>query len=328
MRVLGLVCFVAALAACGADERTAAPRDASRLNGYGLSVTVPEGWRGRIERAAVRAANFALPEPGSRVSLGGEQVLVQLFETDAGADAPPPDMSHFRPLAGRLRLEATDFRTPEGGEDDGATARRLFSLADRLFVQFVWSGAREPAPAALASVNDLLGSLGVEAGDFYPGTVEPPAFAPAPGWHVGASGVRPRLADGNFLVAWAATVAYSDAWNSVPYRTLERLPADGVLIWVGLTNSNRFPPSSAGSSEHPARTPPFRLADFDRRDSWEGQVASIPEYVLGGTLRGEYHADVHVYFGRPDPTSAMLDAAQARLDALRLPRWGPWETES
>jgi hypothetical protein len=56
-------------------------------------------------------------------------------------------------------------------------------------------------------------------------------------------------------------------------------------------------------------------------------VRGLPKYVLWGAVRRQYQVDVRVYFGRPDPTSQMLAEAQAMLDALDLPDWGPWETE-
>jgi hypothetical protein len=56
-------------------------------------------------------------------------------------------------------------------------------------------------------------------------------------------------------------------------------------------------------------------------------VRDLPEYVLWGTVRRQYQVDVRVYFGRQDPTKTMLDEAQAMLDGLKLPDWGPWETE-
>jgi hypothetical protein len=58
-----------------------------------------------------------------------------------------------------------------------------------------------------------------------------------------------------------------------------------------------------------------------------GQVRDLPEYVLWGTVHRQYQVDLHVYFGQPDPTKPMLDKAQAMLDGVLLPDWGPWETQ-
>jgi hypothetical protein len=76
------------------------------------------------------------------------------------------------------------------------------------------------------------------------------------------------------------------------------------------------------------REPPFELDDFEHRASWEGQVRDLPEFILWGTVRGEYNIDLRVYFGRPDPTDAMRAEAQAMLDGLELPEWGPWELDA
>jgi hypothetical protein len=99
------------------------------------------------------------------------------------------------------------------------------------------------------------------------------------------------------------------------------------VLWVGVERNSRFPPQPHGDAGFPEREPPFDLDDFERRAGWEGQVRGLPEYLLWGTVRGEYHVDVRVYFGQPEPTAAMLDKAQTMLDGLQLPEWGPREPE-
>jgi len=99
------------------------------------------------------------------------------------------------------------------------------------------------------------------------------------------------------------------------------------VSWLGLSRSNRFPPDRRDDESFPARQPPFSLADLERRGAWEGQVRDVPEYVLWATVGRQYQVDLRVYFGRPDPTTAMLAEAQAMLDGLELPDWGPWETD-
>jgi len=329
---------------CGAgagpetDSIASATTDAAKSAGgrYGLEFTPPKGWHARIRRAAVHAANFPLPEdrPGwmreTSVRLQADDVSAVLFEVEA-REGPTTDLSLYAPLSGPLRLHPSDFKGSDGLTEDSAAsghgfARRTFSLADRLFVLFVEAGSRPARAPTLASLNELLASLHVERGDFYPGMVAPALFAPRADWHTGSSGPDQVRADGEWVTSWAATVSYADEWNALPpATTLAQLPEEGILIWLGLERNNRFPPQPNGEESFPARQPPFLIRDFERRGAWEGQVEHIPEYVLWGTVGGQYRIDLRVYFGRSEPTERMLARAQAMLDGLELPDWGPWE---
>jgi hypothetical protein len=56
-------------------------------------------------------------------------------------------------------------------------------------------------------------------------------------------------------------------------------------------------------------------------------VSDLPEHRLWTRVEGQYDVDLRVYFGRPDPDAGVLASAQAELDRLELPDWGPWELE-
>jgi hypothetical protein len=304
---------------------------------YGISVTLPAGWHGRLGRGTLHAASFPLPPeaPGWAANaskrLAADDVLVLLFENGLQR-TPPLEVARYPELSGPLRLDRADFEPFDGvTEDSRATghgfARRTFQVSGRFFVLFAEAGERIPSASALAGLNELLASLAVERGDFYPGTVAPARFPERAGWLVGTSGEDEARADGEFTTSWASTIPYADEWNALPpFKTLERLPREGIVIWVGLSRSNRFPPRPEGDNAFPARKPPFSLEDFEVRPGWEGQVRGLPEYLLPGTVRAQYNVDLRVYFGRPEPTEAMLAAAQGMLDTLELPDWGPWET--
>jgi hypothetical protein len=171
----------------------------------------------------------------------------------------------------------------------------------------VWRAKRALSVAVVALVSASCG--GVSAGD---SPAEPPRFPERDGWHVGGGGGISG-GDDDLVTAWAATVPYSDAWNALPpFRTLERLPRDGIIVWVGL--------SSAGDAHAwPPVTPDFELSALGRHAFWEGQVRDIPEHRLWGTLADDTHIDLRVFFGRPDPTPEMRAEAQAVLDELELP---------
>jgi hypothetical protein len=339
--LLGAV-LVAAGCGSGAGEQDAAGAGGPGKLGprYGLSITLPAGWHGRISRGAVQAAAFPLAAEASgwiheraSTSLAEDDIVVTLFEAAPENESPPNDPAAYPPLTGALAFEAADFDSWDGVTEDSKLSglgygRTSFELSGRLFVAFVETGSWPPTPSTLAGLNELLGSLEVEPGDFYPGIVEPPRFRPRGGWLVGDSGPADVDADGEFTTAWAATLPWSDDWNALPASgTLGQLPRNGIAIWVLAQRDNRFVPTPEGDRWHPPDASPFRLADFEHRPMWEGQVRDLPEYVLWRTVRSGYRIDLRVYFGRPDPTPDIRAEAQAMLDGLPLPDWGPWALE-
>jgi hypothetical protein len=302
---------------------------------YGVALTLPTGWDGQLGRGAVHAASFPLPgslsawAPNAIKKLKTGDLLVSVFENESQR-SPPLDLAQYRKLSGQMRLDSNDFKSFDAITEDSRAsghgyARRMFQVSGRFFVLFVEAGERVPSPSQLGALNEFLGSLTVQAGDFVPGTVEPARFSHRTGWFVGTSGVDEARADGEFTSSWASTIPYADEWNALPQKTLGRLPRDGIVIWLGLSRSNRFPPDRGGSKT--VQEPPFLLSHFEQRAGWEGQVRDLPEYVLWGTVHRQYQVDLHVYFGQPDPSKPMLDKAQAMLDGVLLPDWGPWETQ-
>jgi hypothetical protein len=332
---------------CGgeqASERTTAPKAELVVAGprqlgsrYGISVALPPGWHGRLGRGTLHAASFPLPSdaPGwaAKVSkrLAADDVLVQLFENEPRR-SPPLEVGGYPELSAPLRLDAGDFAPFDGVTEDSRRtghgfARRTFQVSGRSFVLFAEAGERVPSASVIAGLNELLTSLAVDRGEFFPGTVAPARFPDRAGWFVGTSGEDEARAEGEFTTSWASTIPYADEWNALPpVETLERLPRNGIVIWLGLSRTNRFPPRPEGDQTFPTRAPPFSLDDFEVRPGWEGQIRGLPEYLLLATVRSQYNVDLRVYFGRPDPTEAMLAAAQSMLDGLELPDWGPWET--
>jgi hypothetical protein len=135
------------------------------------------------------------------------------------------------------------------------------------------------------------------------------------GWHVGSVGSVPATPQGELATAWASTAPYLDEWNALPpQRTLESLPPDGIVIWVGAWRNPWEP-------RWPEVPPPYDLERFEVSPGWEGQVRDIPEYRLWTQFDGQYEVDVRVYFGRPEPSPEMLAGAQRLLNGLELPDW-------
>ncbi len=319
---------------CGAGHRAEASAASVIGPRYGISVALPEGWYGRVSRGALVAATFPVPPEGSVglremafPRLEEDDARVLLFETARENRSPPTNPGEYPQLEGDLGFDAGDFGSMDGNSDDSVLSghgftRRTFQVSGRLFVVFVETGTRPPDAGSLAGLNDLLRSFDAQAGDFYPGTVEPPRFGARHRWHAGTSGAEEVDADGEFTTAWASTIPYADEWNALPpFETLERLPRDGILIWLGLSRTNRFP------APRETRNQPFELREFERVELWEGQLRDLPEYRLWGTVAQNAILDLRVYFGRPDPSDAMLAEAQAMLDSVELPDWGSWELE-
>lgn len=283
---------------CGGDQDGPDAADAR----YGISVSAPEGWDARVARGLLVAEKA--------------NARVRLFETALENRSPPTSTREYPELTGALQLDEGDFRPHDGH----AIATRNFRLSGRRFVAFVETASLPPPARTLAELNELLRSLEVAPGDFYPGVVEPPHFAPRPGWQVGTSGPEEVDPDGEYMTAWAATVRYADEWNEFPpHRTLDRLPVDGSVIWLSLSRTNRFGPPEE------ALVGPFRLDTFER-GGFEG-VPEYPLYRLLGRAGADMQLELNVFFGRGDPTPAMRAEAQAMLDGLVLPDWGPWELE-
>jgi hypothetical protein len=299
MRV-ALCVLVVVATACG----SAAP--GARMERYGISLEVPAGWDGELSRGLIRIAR------------GDVSVVLYEYETDSAAAA-----AYFKD-DWPVRLEAADFgRRPPGDE-----STRSVSVAGRLFSVFT-EGAGPPSAEELEELNEALAGIDVAVGDFYPGAVQPVEFPERPGWHVVSSGPSPRYAYGEFAQTAAATIPYrNDPPDLPPVRTLEALPADGILVWVAVTRDARIPPSRVErATAFERRPPPYGVEDLERVDGWEGQVRDIPDYRLWAGAGDRYLVDVRVYFGRARPTEAMLAKADALLRGLRFPDWGPWELE-
>ena len=228
-----------------------------------------------------------------------------------------------------MRLEAADFdqRVGPGTSDENT---RAVSVAGRYFSVFA-NGPASASPRQIDEVNEALAEIEVTAGDFYRGWAQPVEFPQRPGWHSISSGPSPRYAQGEYVYTAAAAIPYrNDPRDLPPVRTLEALPRDGILVWVGVSRDAHVPPSqveneTAYQRRHP---PPYRIGELERVDGWEGQVRDIPDYRLWAVTGDRYLVDVRVYFGSGDPTRAMLAEADAMLGGLHHPDWGPWELDS
>lgn len=314
------VALLAVAPSCGAVDAPT-QEGSPRLERYGIAVTPPTGWHMRLTRATVEAETAA------------GDLLVRLFEYEPETDVLL-ELQRTHPPGRPGSFTVSEFGSPALGGDNPndnpkgrGFAQRNFSMAGRYFDLFAESAAAKPSEDAVAGLNELVASLEVRAGDFYPGTIEPPQFAPAEGWHTGShDGGEVRATD--HASAWAATVPYRNEPRDLPpVKTLETLPPDGILIWVGLARDNRFPPTGELRLRRPAVSVPLQLGQAQGGPGWEGQVRDISLYRLWGWVGEQYSVDLWIFYGRAEPTADQRARAQAGLDRLDLPDWGSWELD-
>jgi hypothetical protein len=147
-------------------------------------------------------------------------------------------------------------------------------------------------------------------------------FLPEEGWYVlqaGADATPERPA-----IAIASNIAISpeDGASIVPYSTLQRLPADGIVIVANFTGRvervTRLYPRSYTRANFPLRNMPLRISDAAPYIWAAAQIRPeepLGQYQLDGEVNG-YLVDLHFYFGRNPPSQEQLAEAQRQLDRL------------
>lgn len=279
-----------------APEPAQPARGEERLDGYGIQLVLPPGWKGGVSHGLVEFA--------------GDGLELKLLE-NAGSDAP------FVTARQPLQLVPTEFVPREPGSSVNASAitTRSFISAGRRFVLSATAASLPPSADADAAANAALATLKVEPGDFYPGIVEPAVFRPAPGWHTGTSGPAEVDPDSEGTFTWAATIPYLDPPNALPMqRTLDALPPDGIVIFVSLLRSHHW------QNGFPALRLPYDLGEAER-GPFEGVPGDRATYRITARAPGGYDLMLWLFFGRPEPTREQLARAEAQLQRLTLPDW-------
>jgi hypothetical protein len=198
--------------------------------------------------------------------------------------------------------------------DDLATRR----ARDRALAAVRRRRLRRPAAAILAAALVALG-VGIGALLTPSGSAAPAptglGFLPARGWSVlqnGGDGTPVRPA-----VAIAANVELSpdDDPDGLPLSTLEKLPADGVVIVVSFI--------TRGDQKYydrlfPSRKLPLRAGEATRGIEYGADVRPgrpLGQYQLRAGVN-RHNVDVNIYFGTDPPTPALRAAAQRQLDRM------------
>ncbi len=267
------------------------------IRGYGITMRLPHMGRGKLEA-------------------GSSQIRLRLEEHGPGDEGP-----WFTTGRPPIQLSDAEFVPgPTAGTDTTvATTAHSFVDRGRQFVLWVDAKSLPPDPAAVKQANEALGTLTVEPGDFYPGTVEPATFVAASGWHSGTSGRTDVQPDGQSAATWTSTIPYRDQpFEFPPSKTIAALPPDGIIIDVQL-----FGPGGYGGGK---ATPPFRIAQSTGESGFEGVPEGVGVYQIGGHVpRQHYDVNINVLFGRKPPTRAQVAAADAQLARLNLPDWASSE---
>jgi hypothetical protein len=292
------------------------------LESRAVSLTLPDGWDG----VAVRGMLLATSVPGGidaeRPPAGTVRLQIQEFGERAPGSALVPE--------GTLPLRIAPDTWPGPAEQwntalpPGVTgaARDLRIGGRHLYIAVTYGAA--PVPAALAeATNDVLATLVVGPAPVAGDPLPPPAFPVRPGWHVGGSEPAPPQPEGDQAEAWASTIPYrDDPLELPPHATLEALPADGIVIWFGISRSPQEAIWGRGDERMRPMAEPYRLPrPADGGCCWEGQIGELALYRIAGRDPRGYTADVWIWFGRPDPPAGQRARADAMLGANALPTW-------
>lgn len=172
-QVLLLLALAVTLAGCGtsmAASRHGSSGTAATVDGYGLSIALPDHWNGRIYRRSpsdaitLEAANAALPAEGEvmtgeRLGIGNTYIVVD----DIGQEPRylGREGSWQRDPALPLMMRRSDVAGPyEQGFPAGAAISVV--IHERPLMIRVRFGS-QPSSADLDAVNDVLASMSVTA---------------------------------------------------------------------------------------------------------------------------------------------------------------------
>jgi hypothetical protein len=147
----------------------------TQLAAHGLSLGLPSGWEGRIQRRAtsvaaeqthsvVHLANFALPEQrddfggGVTPSMRSPDVFVVLFEYGPESLGTRMFSAQGVPRVSADMFGSKRLQRPLPGQ---LGCQRFFTANGRPFCLYVVAGSRVHLPRIIAEVNGVLAGLDV-----------------------------------------------------------------------------------------------------------------------------------------------------------------------
>jgi hypothetical protein len=212
--------------------------------------------------------------------------------------------------------EPDDDVTHRAGETAVAAARRP---------QRVRMAALVGASLVLAAVLAVgIGSLAAPTGTASRGPIAL-GFVPQPGWQAYQTGgengdvFQTIAVASNVPLASEDQVAGAADPSGLPYATLLRLPADGIVIVASFTRPNLpiwFSGESAPELELPLGIEDATSLHYGTQVRPEEPLG---QYEIRGTIRRHY-VTVHVYFGSPRPSPAQLERADVQLAEIVVRR--------
>lgn len=151
-------------------------------------------------------------------------------------------------------------------------------------------------------------------------------FLPEPGWHAFQTGGENGEIYQTVAVASNVPLDREDQVAGVadpsglPYTTLLKLPAKGIVIVASFTRPNQ--PVWFGSQEADDLELPLGIRDATPYIQYGTQLR--PEQPLGQyEIRGMYmrhYVNVHIYFGTPEPGASLLAQAHRQLTGIVIRR--------
>ena len=110
--------------------------------------------------------------------------------------------------------------------------------------------------------------------------------------------------------SWAATVRWKDCSDCLPHRTIASLPSSGIAIQVSLIHER--PVTATRALIWP---PHVAAADVGGLEGVSNRIGVYQRFARVG----EFEVQVFVFFGKSQPTTSQLVAANKELHATRLP---------
>jgi hypothetical protein len=217
-----------------------------------------------------------------------------------------------------LREARGSLPEPEADVTDAARRRAVSALKRR----------RPRARIAGLVVSALvIAALGVGAGTLIApsGTAsQGPAglgFLPEEGWYVIQAGTDATPERPGIAIASNIPLSPEDGASIVPYSTLLRLPADGIVIvanFTGRVGELNWFGGNLRNVTYFGHKLPLRIEDASPYIQYGGQIRPeepLGQYQLTAEVNG-YVVDLHFYFGTPEPSSELRAEAQRQLSRL------------
>jgi hypothetical protein len=231
---------------------------------------------------------------------------VQRLFARLGDETPPPSDDDLRAMARTASSESRPLPRP--------IRRRRWPLQPR------WTGVLGLALVVAIGVGVGIGALIAPSGTAAPAPIGT-GFLPGPGWTVLQTGADATSEQQALAVATNVPLHPEDdergirGSSGLPYSTLLRLPATGVVIVALFTRRESEP---WNDEYFPKRDLPLSVHDAMGSISYGTQVR--PERPLGQYEQrvtvGGHHVVLHFYFGSEHPSAELIAAAQRQLDRL------------